>query len=441
MNTIEKLSLIAKKSITDRRMKFSSLAHLLNGEMLAGCFHELKRDKAVGVDGVNLDEYGAKLGDNISELIGKMKSKTWSPKPVRRVYISKPGKMEKRPLGIPTTEDKVIQMGVKKILESIYETEFFVGSHGFRPGRSCHTAIKALNECMMKRPVNFVVEVDIRRFFDNVSHYWLQRCLEEKISDPNMIWVVRKLLKSGVIENGGEVEPTTVGTPQGGIVSPLLSNIYLHYVLDLWFERVFKASSQSYMQLIRYADDFVVAFESRKDAERFLGSLRERFGKFGLEVAEEKTRLVEIGRRKWKRWRQGSGDKCGTFTFLGFTHYAGVSKNGYYIAVHKTSKDALRRKIKDMNVWLKNVRSVAPFKEWRRVLESKLIGHYNYYGVSNNMRCLSQYYFKTLSLLFKWLNRRSQKKSFSWKKYLEYLERYPLPQPRIKIQLFELKST
>lgn len=270
MNTIEKLSLIAKKSVTNRGMKFSSLAHLVNKELLVGCFHELKRDKAVGVDGVTLDEYGAKLGDNISGLIGKMKSKTWSPKPVRRVYIPKPGKMEKRPLGIPTTEDKVVQMGVKKILESIYENEFFECSHGFRPGRSCHTAVKALNECMMKRPVNFVVEVDIRRFFDNVSHYWLQRCLEEKISDPNMIWVVRKLLKSGVMGNGGEVEPTTVGTPQGGIVSPLLSNIYLHYVLDLWFERVFKASSQSYMQLIRYADD--CAPRAQKEFEHVINS-------------------------------------------------------------------------------------------------------------------------------------------------------------------------
>jgi len=441
MNTIEKLSLIAKKSLTNRGMKFSSLAHLVNKELLVGCFQELKRDKAVGVDGVTLGEYGAKLGDNISELIGKMKSKTWSPKPVRRVYIPKPGKVEKRPLGIPTTEDKVIQMGVKKIIESIYENEFLDCSHGFRPGRSCHTAVKALDGCMMKRPINFVVEVDIRRFFDNVSHYWLQRCLEEKISDPNMLWIIRKLLKSGVMEHGGEVEPTTVGTPQGGIVSPLLSNIYLHYVLDLWFERVFKSSSQSYMQLIRYADDFVVAFESRKDADRFLESLRARFGKFGLEVAEEKTRLVEIGRHKWKSWRQGSGERCGTFNFLGFTHFAGVSKAGYFMVVHKTSKDALRRKITDMNLWLKKVRSVAPFKEWRRILESKLIGHYNYYGVSNNIRCLYQYYRKTVSLLFKWLNRRSQKKSLNWKKYMEYLQRYPLSQPRISVQLFVLKST
>jgi hypothetical protein len=256
-----------------------------------------------------------------------------------------------------------------------------------------------------------------------------------------MIWIIRKLLKSGVMETGGEVEPTTVGTPQGGIVSPLLSNIYLHYVLDLWFERVFKPSSKGYMQLIRYADDFVVTFESRKDADRFLESLRERFDKFGLEVAEEKTRLVEIGRHKWKRWRQGSGERCGTFNFLGFTHYAGISKAGYFMVVHKTSKEALRRKITDMNLWLKKVRSAAPFKEWRRILESKLIGHYNYYGVSNNIRCLHQYYRKTVSLLFKWLNRRSQKKSLNWKKYMEYLQRYPLPQPRISVQLFVLKST
>ncbi|MBI1860328.1 MAG: group II intron reverse transcriptase/maturase [Deltaproteobacteria bacterium] len=436
---LEKLSLIAMKSKLDRRTKFTSLAHLVNNEMLLGCYLELKRNKAVGVDGVTVEEFGTNLNGNVSKLVDEMKSKSWRPQPVRRVYIPKPGKSEKRPLGIPSTQDKLVQMAVKKILENIFESEFLDCSHGFRPNRSCHTAIKRLNECMMNRPVNFVVEVDIRRFFDNVSHYWLQRCLEEKISDPNLVWIVRKLLKAGVMTDGGW-EPSSVGTPQGAIVSPILSNIYLHYVLDLWFEKVFKGSSRNFMQLIRYADDFIVAFESRQDAERFTQALRGRFSKFGIEVAEEKTRLIEMGRRKWKLWKQGNGERCGTFNFLGFTHYAATSRAGYFMAGHKTSKENLRRKLREMKDWLKSVRSVASFSDWRPTLHAKLIGHYNYFGVSNNMRCLRQYYVKTVSLLFKWLNRRSQKKSFSWLQYMEHLQRFPLPQPQIKVRLFELRT-
>jgi group II intron reverse transcriptase/maturase len=421
-------------------MKFTSLAHLVNNEMLLRCFSELKRNKAVGVDGVTVDEYGANLIDNVAKLVDGMKAKSWRPKPVRRVYIPKPGKLEKRPLGIPSTEDKLVQMAVKKILESIFESEFLDCSHGFRPNRSCHTAIKALNETMMKRPMNFVVEVDIHRFFDNVSHYWLQRCLEEKISDPNMMWIVRKLLKAGVMTNGS-MENSVVGTPQGAIVSPILSNIYLHYVLDLWFEKVFKESSRNFMQLIRYCDDFIVGFESRKDAEKFMHDLRGRLSKFGLEVAEDKTRLVEIGRHKWKLWKQGKSNRCEAFNFLGFTHYAATSRAGYYMAGHKTSKENLRRKLKEMKEWLKSVRAAAAFADWRPMLHAKLIGHYNYFGVSTNMKCLQQYYHRTRRLLFKWLNRRSQKKSFNWKQFSEHLERFPLPQPQIKVRLFEMRKT
>jgi group II intron reverse transcriptase/maturase len=421
-------------------MKFTSVAHLVNSEMLVGCFGELKRNKAVGIDGVTVEEYGASLNDNVSKLVDRMKSKSWRPQPVRRVYIPKPGRSEKRPLGIPSTEDKLVQMAVKKILESVFESEFLDCSHGFRPNRSCHTAIRALDECMTKRPMNFVVEVDIRRFFDNVSHHWLQRCLEEKISDPNLIWIVRKLLKAGVMTDGVWGD-SSAGTPQGAIVSPILSNIYLHYVLDLWFDRVFKRSSRNFMQLIRYADDFVVAFESRQDAERFMQELRNRFSKFGLEVAEEKTRLVEIGRHKWKFWKQGKSERCGTFNFLGFTHYAATSKGGYFMAGHKTSKISLGRKLREMKDWLKAVRSVASFSDWRPILHAKLIGHYNYFGISTNMRSLQQFYLQTLSMLFKWLNRRSQKKSFNWTQYVEYLQQYPLPQPKIKVRLFELRKS
>jgi RNA-directed DNA polymerase len=344
-----------------------------------------------------------------------------------------------RPLGIPSTEDKIVQEGVRRILESIYEQDFLPCSHGFRPARSCHTAIKSLNECLAKKRVNFVVEVDIRKFFDRVSHYWLLRCLEERISDPNFLWVVRRFLKSGVMENG-QLEETSQGTPQGGIVSPLLANIYLHYVLDLWFEKIFRATSISYMEMVRYCDDFVVCFESCADATRFLTELRERFAKFGLEVAEEKTRLIEFGKSAWKRHKQ-RGTKGESFNFLGFTHYMATSRAGFYVPGHKTSKENLRRKLLDITVWLKQVRAAARLPEWRPTLDAKLRGHFNYFGVSGNMRCLRQFKNRVTSLLFKWLNRRSQKKSFSWNEFLEYLQRYPLPQATIKHRLYELKPT
>jgi RNA-directed DNA polymerase len=437
MKATKILSLIAAKSQQNRKEKFTSLAHLLNEEMLVDCFSTLHPKKAVGSDGVTVQAYQENLAQNVSQLVTQMKSKKWRPQSVRRVYIPKPGKVEKRPLGIPSTEDKMIQEGVRRILESIFEPDFLDCSHGFRPNRSCHTALVSLNGALAKKPVNFVVEVDIRGFFDNVSHYWLQRCLEERISDPNFLWVIRRILKAGVMEEGRK-SSSEQGTPQGGIVSPLLANIYLHYVLDLWFERKFKNASQNFMQLIRYCDDFVVAFESRKDAEQFLTELHVRLAKFGLEVAPEKTRLLEFGKRSWKR-HQKAGTKGETFSFLGFTHYMTASRAGFCVPGHKTSKENLRRKLRDMKEWLRKIRATEPLPKWRSILNSKLVGHYNYFGVSGNMRCLRQYFHQTKQMLFKWLNRRSQKKSFNWAEFSDYLERNPLPQPRIRHRLFVLK--
>jgi RNA-directed DNA polymerase len=429
MKTNKILSFIAAKAFSNRKEKFTSLAHLLNKEMFVDCFRSLNPKRAIGVDGVTVAEYGENLESNVTQLVALMKTKEWRPEPVRRVYIPKPGKEEKRPLGIPSTEDKVVQEGVKRILESIYEQDFLPCSHGFRPNKSCHTALKSLNECLAKKRVNFVVEVDIRKFFDNVSHYWLLRCLEERISDPNFLWVVRRFLKAGVMENGS-LTASTEGTPQGGIVSPLLANIYLHYVLDLWFERLFRKSSSCFMELIRYCDDFVVCFESEKDAIRFQDELQSRLSKFGLEVAEEKTRLLEFGKSCWKRHKQN---------FLGFTHYMGTSRGGFYVPGHKTSKENLRRKLRDMKEWLKGVRSIATLSEWRPIFNAKLIGHFNYFGVSGNMRSLRQFQRRSTSMLFKWLNRRSQKKSFSWAEFKGYLSRFPIPSPTIRHRMFELK--
>lgn len=305
---------ITAKARVDKQLKFTSLIHHIDEKLLWKAGLELKTGKATGIDRISVEEYLSDGNANIRVLLERLKAKTYKAKPVRRVYIPKPGKAERRGLGIPTTEDKLVQLCTKYILEAIYEADFLECSYGFRPERSCHTAITRLNTVVMSKPINYIVEVDIRKFFDNINHYWLLRCLEERISDPNYLWLIRRFLKSGVMENGAYTE-SGIGAPQGGVISPLLANIYLHYVLDLWFEKVFKYTSRCYMELIRYCDDFVVLFESQKDAYKFLEELRSRLAKFNLEVAEDKTQILEFGRNTYNRSKR-TGNKVQRLTFL-----------------------------------------------------------------------------------------------------------------------------
>lgn len=433
MRTLEKLMNIARRAKAEPKTRFTSLAHLVDGEMLRWSHSRLKRNRAVGVDSVGVEAYGVNLGANVDALVGRLKDKSWRPKPVRRVHIPKPGKTELRPLGIPTTEDKLVQHAVKVILESIHEPDFLDCSHGFRPGRSAHTALKAVNELLGESAARYVVEVDIRKFFDNVSHYWLLRCLEEKILDESFLLIVRRLLKSGVME-GTTIEPTTAGTPQGGVVSPILANIYLHYVLDLWFERVFRRTSSSFMGMVRYCDDFVAVFESRKDAERFLRDLDVRLAKFGLECAQEKTRLLPFGVSAVRSARR-KGMKAETFSFLGFTIYMGRSRKGFPVRKMKTEKTKIRRCLTGMSEYLRRARTRA-FADWYPVFKSKLRGHLNYFGVSGNIRALRNVRHTATRLLFRWLNRRSQKKSQTWETFERLLERFPLPPARIVHRLY-----
>jgi RNA-directed DNA polymerase len=429
-----KLNQIAKKAMQDKRFKFTSLIHHVNVDNLALCYQELKRNKACGIDNVTVEEYGKDLRRNLTALVERLKAKKYRPKPVRRVYIPKAGKSEKRGLGIPSVEDKIVQIMLKKILESIYEADFLDCSYGFRPKRSCHTAINVLDKSVMTKPVNFIVEVDIKRFFDNVSHYWLHKCLEERISDPNLLWLVRRFLKSGIIEEG-QYQASNQGTPQGGNLSPLLSNIYLHYVLDLWFEKKFKAKSKGYVELIRYCDDFVVCCESKQDAEDFLNLLKQRFAKFSLELSEDKTQMIRFGRNAWKLSKRNNA-KASTFNFLGFTHYCATSRRGKFIMGHKTSKENLRSKLVGINAWLKKIRSMLLLKDWWPILKAKLTGHYNYFGISGNYRSIKKFYEHVKSIIFKWINRRSQKKSMSFDVYLNYLQFNPLPEPKICYSLY-----
>ena len=276
-HTSDKLKRVVELAQGDRKFKFTSLSHLINEENLTACYGLLKKRRACGVDGVTVEEYAGKdcteLGSKIQTLVERMKTKTYRPQPVRRVYIPKPGKTEMRPLGIPAVEDKLVQIALKEILEAIYEQDFLDCSHGFRPKRSCHTAINRLDKAIMQRPINYVVEVDIAKFFDNVSHYWLLRCLEERISDPNFLDLIRKFLKAGMMEQG-LWKASHEGTPQGGVVSPILANIYLHYILDLWFEASFKPKARGYVELVRYCDDLAITHKSA--AMRAQGSIPPR---------------------------------------------------------------------------------------------------------------------------------------------------------------------
>jgi len=429
------LDRIISKANRDRECKFTSLVHLVNEENLKICFNGLKANKASGVDFITKSDYGQDLEVNIKMLVEKLKDKSYRPKPVRRVYIPKPGKKERRPLGIPSIEDKIVQSNVKEILESIYETEFMNFSFGFRPGKSCHNAIKALDSCVMTKPINYIVEVDIRKFFDNVQHDWLMRCLQERISDPNLLLLIRKFLKAGIMESGNFQE-SELGAPQGGVVSPLLANIYLHYVLDLWFMKIIKPKGRGYMEMVRYCDDFVVCCESENDAKEFLNQLKERFRKFGLSVAEDKTQIIKFGKREWYL-AEKQNRKVSTFNFLGFTHYGRKSRKGKWIMGHKTSKSNMARKLKEIKEYLKEVRNRVLLKEWWPTLILKVKGHLNYFGISGNYYCLEQFRNSVLHLAFKWINRRSQKKSMNWERYLRFLEYNPLPESRISYALYQ----
>ena len=430
-----KLNLITERAAKDRKCRFNNLIHLLNVEGLKESFYLLKRDKASGIDGVTMSEYEEKLEENLEGLVERMKRWSYRPQAVRRVYIPK-DEHSQRPLGIPALEDKIVQMGVTRILSAIYEEGFLDFSYGFRPGRSCHDALDRLDKIIMQQPINHVIDADIKGFFDNVDHGWLMECLKQRISDKNLLRLIVRILKSGVMEAGIFYE-TEKGTPQGGIISPILANIYLHYILDLWVERKVIPGSRGVVRMVRYADDFVICVQYKEEAQRILRQLRERFGKFGLELSEEKTRVIEFGRYAVENAKK-RGERPSTFNFLGFTHYCGRTRRGYFTVGRTTDRKRLRKKLKEMNVWLRSVRNLVKVREWWPILCAKLRGHFQYYGVSGNYRGILRFYFHTVRFVFKWINRRSQKKSMNWDRFNAYLERYPLPRPKIYHNLYTL---
>ena len=434
---VTKLESLTLRAREDPKCQFTSLAHLLSEEFLRECFRELKRDKASGIDGVTVQEYEVNLEENLKDLVGRMKAKRYRPQPVRRVYIPKPDG-SKRGLGIPTVEDKIVQMGIKKILEAIFEVDFMDVSFGFRPNRSCHNALDVLDKAIMTKVVNSIVDMDIEKFFDTIDHGWLMRCLRERITDTSLLRLIGRFLKAGVMEGGKYIE-VDKGTPQGGVISPILANIYLHYILDLWFEKVVKKQLTEYAQLIRYGDDFIVCFQRGDEAKAFEEMLKQRLSKFGLKIAEGKSRVIGFGRYEWEK-AQKEGKKVATFDFLGFTHYCDKTRRGKFKLGRKTSSTKFRQKMKAVNQWLKSVRNQVKLAEWWKVLGLKLVGHYRYYGISGNMQALRRFSRETSNLAYKWINRRSQKKSYTYARYCKFKKYNPLPDPKIYHLTYTLSS-
>lgn len=409
--------------------------HLMNEEYLRECYHMLKRGKAAGIDKRTLESYTEEeMYQAIEETVRLMKAKRYKPQPVRSVYIAKENG-KKRLLGIPIVIDKVVQRGMARILEAIYEQTFLPVSFGYRPGKSAHDALKEINHMLMQKKINWIVEADITGFFDHIDHGWMIRCLSQRIADPNFKQLIKKFLKAGIMHEG-QYQATREGTPQGGIISPLLANIYLHYVLDVWFERREKRVMQGYMQLVRYADDFLIGVQHKGEAERIRQDLTERLKEFGLELSEEKTKVLEFGRFAKQNTQRRGKRKPDTFDFLGFTHYCTETQDKRFMVGIRTSRKRMNRAIVTMNSWLKGVRSLVPTETiWER-LNQKLTGHYNYYGISGNFAGINRYYHRTRALTLKWMNRRSRKKSWNWEGFEKYLTTYPLPKPKLTYAIY-----
>jgi len=412
---------IAKKAQTQPKHRFGNLYELLNEEFLHECWRDIRKDAAYGVDEVSARDYEEHLDENIHHLVERLKRKQYHAKLVRRRYIPK-GAGELRPIGIPVVEDKLLQLAVTRILQAIYEQDFLRCSYGYRPNIGALDAVDKLTLKLQFGRYHFVVEADIKGFFDHLDHDWLMRMLEERIEDGPFLRLIRKWLKAGVLDTDGQVVHPATGTPQGGVISPILANVYLHYVLDLWFHRVVKSRCRGEACLIRYADDFVCAFQYQAEAEQFYQELGERLSKFGLELATEKTRVLPFsGTRAPGRT---------SFDFLGFEFRWGWDRAGKPHLKRRTARARLRESLRRFTVWCRqkcrgSLRAL--FKE----LNAKLRGYYNYYGVHGNYASLQQFYDQAIRILYKWLNRRSQRRSYNWTGFRELLQHYRVERPRI----------
>jgi group II intron reverse transcriptase/maturase len=423
------LERVREAAVRDRELRFTNLwFHVCEVERLREAYLALKRDAAPGIDGVTWREYGRSLEENLRDLSARLKSGAYRAKPVKRVYIPKPDGRQ-RPLGVTALEDKLAQRATVEVLSAVYETDFLGFSYGFRPGRSAHQALDALAVGIQTRPVNWVLDADIRGFFDAIDHECLMGLVERRIVDVRATRHIRKWLNAGVLEKG-KLEVQEAGTPQGSSLSPLLANIYLHYAFDLWANEWRRERARGTVTIVRYADDFLVGFEHRDEAERFLAELRERLAGFHLELHPEKTRIVAFGRRADDEWRGGSGPKPGTFDFLGFTHTCDRTRTaGRFIVLRQTMRKRLTAKLAAMKQWLrKHLHDPVPLVGAH--LERVIRGHVQYYGVPRNGPALRAFIKGLARLWYMALRRRSQKTRMTWNRMYRLLRAH-FPPPRI----------
>jgi RNA-directed DNA polymerase len=415
----------------DPTVVFLSLAHLIDEAALARAYERIRKGAAVGIDGITKEQYGQQLESNLQSLHQRLRSRRWRHQPIRRVHIPKE-KGKSRPIGISTLEDKIVQGALCEVLEAIYEPLFYDCSHGFRRGRSAHDALRAVNRAVTEGKGNWILEMDVQSYFDSIDRTMLKEMLQERVVDGALLRLIGKCLHVGVLDGEQYSEPGE-GTVQGWVLSPVLGNIYLHHVLDGWFEREVKPRLGGRAHLIRYADDAVLTFEHEDDALRVMRVITKRFERYGLKLHPEKTRVVRYERPKQAEKKTGKGPA--TFDFLGFTHYWVRSRRGRWVTRLKTRKARLRRFINAVADWCKSHRH-QEVKEQHAALRQRLAGHQNYFGVNGNVECLRQVHQACRVIWRKWLNRRSQRARMPWKRFAELLRVFPLPAPRVRVQIW-----
>jgi group II intron reverse transcriptase/maturase len=412
--------------------------HVTDLDNLRDGYEALDDDKAVGVDGVTKEQYGEKLKENLQDLSDRLERMGYRPQPSRRSYIPKSGSEKGRPLGISCFEDKIVELAVKRALEPIYEEIFEDSSYGYRPGRNQHMCLDKLGRTIQQKRVGYLAESDIRGFFDEVSHKWLIKFLEHRIGDPRILRLIVRMLKGGIMEDG-LVRASEKGTPQGSILSPLLSNVYLHYALDLWFSHRVKKQCRGEAFYFRFADDFVACFEDKSDAEGFENRLSDRLEGFCLEVAKEKTRCIEFGRFA-RTNAQKRGQKPKEFTFLGFTHYCGKTRHGNFKVKRRTSRKKFARSLREFAEWARKSRHALRKGEMLRTARTRVTGHMNYYAITDNSEKCSSYHHYATRILFKWINRKSQRGAYTWEGYLQALKWVGWPKPNVRKDLSPFRS-
>jgi RNA-directed DNA polymerase len=425
-----KLLEVRERAKRNPQRRFLSLAHLIDEGALKRSYQRIRKDAAVGVDGVTKEQYGQELESNVASLRDRMKTGRYRHQPLRRVHIPK-DKGRTRPIGISCVEDKVVQGAVREVLEAVYEPIFYEGSYGFRPGRSAHQALRTLDRALMRGEVNWILEADIQSYFDSIDRKMLMEMLKQRVADTSLLRLVGRCLHVGILD-GDEYSEPDEGTAQGSSLSPLLGNVYLHHVLDQWFERDVLPRMKGKAHLIRFADDFAIGFEREDDAKRVMDVLGRRFERYGLRLHPEKTRLLPF-------WRPPKGDPTGkgpaTFDLLGFTIYWRRNRAGRWVAGFKTRSARLRKAVMAIADWCRSHRH-QPVKKQHAALVRRIEGHFNYFGVNGNLRSLQRFVEQVERAWHKWLRRRGQRRPLSWTRFAELLRRMPLPRPRIRVQLW-----